>query len=167
MSGISLAHCARVFARDIATVKAEVLAYPDDASLWRALPGLPNTGGTLALHLAGNLRHFIGAGLGGTGYVRDRKAEFATRGTTRAEVAALLDAAAAEVAAAFAKAPASALDAAPPVTMPNGAQLTMPMALLHLMTHLTYHIGQMDYHRRAVTGDATGVGALDFAPLTG
>jgi hypothetical protein len=163
---ITLAHCAKAFARDIASVKAEVLAYPDDEALWRAVPGLPNSGGTLALHLAGNLRHFIGAGIGRSGYVRDRPAEFATRGTTRADVAAALDAAAREVADALAAAPADLMAVAPPITMPNGALLPMPLAMLHLLTHLAYHLGQMDYHRRMVTGSTAGVGAMDFAPLT-
>ena len=156
---------AKVFARDIASVKAEVLAYPDDASLWVEVPGLPNSGGTLALHLAGNLRHFIGAGVGASGYVRDRTAEFATRGSSRREVAAILDATAAEVGAAFAKVPANFLAVAPPVTMPNKLVLSVPNALLHLMAHLAYHLGQMDYHRRSVTGDKTGVGAMDFSTL--
>jgi hypothetical protein len=162
---ISHTQLAQVFARDIATVKAEVLAYPDDASLWVEVPGLPNSGGTLALHLAGNLRHFIGAGMGASGYVRHREAEFATRGTSRAEVAALIEATATEVAAAFAKVPANFLDIAPPVTMPNKLVLSVPNALLHLMSHLAYHLGQMDYHRRSVTGDKTGVGAMDFTTL--
>ena len=162
---ISHTQLAKVFARDIAAVKAEVLAYPDDASLWLEVPGLPNSGGTLALHLAGSLRHFIGAGMGASGYVRDRAAEFATRGTSRTEVAALVDAAAVEVAAAFAHAPADFLDVAPPVTMPNKLVLSVPNALLHLMAHLAYHLGQMDYHRRTVTGEKTGVGAMDFTSL--
>ncbi len=162
---IQTSDLARVFARDIATVKAEVLAYPDDASLWAQPAGCPNSGGTLALHLAGNLRHFIGGLMGGSGYVRDRPAEFATRGTSRADVATLLDAAAAEVAAALAKVPSNFLDVAPPLQMPKGMVVRLPVGILHLMSHLAYHIGQIDYHRRLVTGDATGVGAMDFAPL--
>ncbi len=162
---IELTHLARVFARDIATAKAEVLKYPDDAALWTMLPGLPNAGGTLALHLAGNLRHFIGAGIGQSGYVRDRDAEFAARDATREEIAARLDAAAIEVAAALSKVPADFLEIAPPLTMPGKVTLTVPMALLHLLTHLAYHIGQLDYHRRMVTGESAGVGAMSFVPL--
>ena len=156
---------ARVFARDIASVKAEVLAYPDDASLWAMPPGAPNAGGTLALHLAGNLRHFLGALMGQSGYVRDREAEFKTRGTTRADVAALFDACASEVAAAFAKAPANFLDVAPPLKMPRDMTVPMSIGVLHLMAHLAYHLGQLDYHRRLVTGSVAGVGAMDFTPL--
>ena len=34
-------------------------------SIWALPPGLPNSGSTLALHVAGNLRHYVGAVLGG------------------------------------------------------------------------------------------------------
>jgi hypothetical protein len=32
--------------------------------------------------------------------------------------------------------------------------------MMHLATHLAYHLGQVDFHRRIVTGDAAGVGAV-------
>jgi len=65
----------RVLVRDLRTLAAELDAYPDDASVWACPPGIPNAAGTLVLHVAGNLRHFVGARMGGTGYVRDRAAE--------------------------------------------------------------------------------------------
>ena len=66
---------ARFFGRELATVRDQLLAYPDNSSVWVLPNGLPNSAGTLALHIAGNLRWFIGAQLGGSGYVRDRDAE--------------------------------------------------------------------------------------------
>src|SRR4051812_46630482 len=79
--------------RELAAVRRSVEAYPDEASLWVEQRGIPNTGGNLALHLAGNLQHFFGAVLGKTGYVRTRDLEFSRRGVPRAEVLAQLDAA--------------------------------------------------------------------------
>jgi uncharacterized damage-inducible protein DinB len=38
--------------------------------------GFGNSMGHLVLHLTGNLNHYIGAGIAGTGYVRDRPREF-------------------------------------------------------------------------------------------
>lgn len=153
---------ARVFARDLASLRAEVLAYPDDASLWVLPAGAPNAGGTLVLHLCGNLRHFIGAGLGGSSYVRDREAEFSTRGTSRAELAALVHITAAEVTITLERLPAARLDD----TLAIGqTTLSVRTGLLHLAVHLAYHLGQLDYHRRIVTGDASGVGALSLPPL--
>lgn len=153
---------ARVLARDLASLRAEVLAYPDDAALWVLPEGAPNAGGTLVLHLCGNLRHFIGAGLGTSGYVRDRDAEFSTRGTSRAELAALVHITAAEVTLTLQRYPPERLDE----TLTIGqTTLTVRAGLLHLTAHLAYHLGQLDYHRRIVTGDAQGVGAMSLGPL--
>lgn len=153
---------ARILARELASLRAEILAYPDDESPWALPPGAPNSGATLVLHLCGNLRHNVGAGLGATGYVRDREAEFSTRGTSRAELAALVEVTAAEVAQALASLPTERVGGTMSV-----AHVTCPVprGLLHLATHLAYHLGQVDYHRRLVTGDARGVGALGVAAL--
>ena len=51
----------------------------DDQVWWRANDG-SNSVGNLVLHVCGSSRHFIGRGLGGTEYARDRPAEFAERG---------------------------------------------------------------------------------------
>ena len=76
----SIATTSAVLRRDLAAVRRSVEAYPDDESLWAERSGFPNSGGTLALHVAGNIRHFVGAVLGGSGYLRDRDAEFSRRG---------------------------------------------------------------------------------------
>lgn len=157
---------AAVLARELRAVRREVERYPDDAALWRALPGLPNAGGTLALHIAGNLRHYVGARLGATGYVRDRDREFAARDVPRAEILARLDAAADDVARTLAALDAAALARPYPETF-AGRELTTGEYLVHLALHLAYHLGQLDYHRRAATGDATGVGAVAVAELRG
>ena len=83
----------KLLRRELAAVRRSIEAYPDEASVWAERPGLPNTGGNLALHLAGNLQHFFGAVLAKTGYVRDRDSEFSRRGVPRAELIEGLDAA--------------------------------------------------------------------------
>ena len=87
-----------ILTRELYALRRGVEAYPDDASLWRAVPGIANVGGTLVLHLCGNLQHFIGAVLGGSGYRRDREAEFSRREVSRAVLIAEIDAAIAAVA---------------------------------------------------------------------
>lgn len=151
-----------IFARDLATLRGEVLSYPDDDSLWVLPPGAPNSGGTLILHLCGNLRHFVGAGLGGSGYVRDREGEFSTRDVSRAELAALVHVTAAEVELSLAALDAARLDEQ--MTIGTTA-CSVSRGLLHLAVHLTYHLGQLDYHRRIVTGDPSSASALPLAPL--
>jgi hypothetical protein len=150
--------------RDLAAVRREIEAYPDDAAPWHPVPGLPNTGGTLALHVAGNLRHFIGAILGGDGYVRDRDAEFARRDVPRAELVAGLNAADAAIERALLALPDAAWGAPYPELIAK-RRVGTTQFLLHLATHLSYHLGQLDYHRRIVTGDARGVDAVSVREL--
>ena len=152
------------FTRELRAVRREVEAYPDDAALWRAVPGLPNAGGTLALHLAGNIRHYLGAHLGGTGYVRDRPREFAARDVPRAEILAALDEAIDVATRVLPTVDEATLAREYPERF-AGRGYTTAAFLLHVGLHLAYHLGQLDYHRRAVTGDATAVGALAMAEL--
>ncbi|MDT8341697.1 MAG: hypothetical protein RQ751_09320, partial [Longimicrobiales bacterium] len=76
---MTIGHLRAILLRDLAALRRELLAYPDESQIWALPPGAPNSAGTLALHMAGNLHHFVGAVLGGEGYVRDREAEFADR----------------------------------------------------------------------------------------
>src|SRR5687768_7793652 len=128
--------------RELRAVQRELDLYPDDASVWKAIPGVPNTGGTLALHLAGNLQHFIGAILGRTGYVRDRDAEFARRDVPRAELKAGLDAAIAAVERTLDALPPGALDGPYPEPIAKKSVHAGTFGL-HLLSHLAYHLGQI------------------------
>lgn len=140
----------RTMGRDFETLAAQLDAYPDEQSVWKVVPGIVNPGGTLALHLVGNLRHYIGAQLGSTGYVRDRDAEFTRRNMSRRELRDLVVAARQEVDRTLAQLDPTALDR-PYALAVGGATLTTGQFLVHLAGHLGYHLGQMDYHRRIVT----------------
>lgn len=153
-----------VLLRDLRAVAREVEAYPDDELLWRAVPGLPNSGGTLALHLAGNLQHYIGAVLGRTGYVRDRDAEFSSRDLPRATVRAAIDAAVEAVDVSLAALTAEQLEAPYPERV-VGRTVGTADFLVHLVAHLGYHLGQLDYHRRMVSPEAEAIGAISLRDL--
>ena len=154
----------RVLTRELEALAREVELFPDDDVLWRTVPGVTNSAGNLALHACGNLEHFVGAVLGGTGYVRDRPAEFATRTGRRADVARQLRETAAVVTNALARVPESAL-AAPYPEPHDGVQLSCGLFLLHLCVHLAFHLGQAGTLRRALTGDARTSGAVSLAAL--
>jgi hypothetical protein len=158
-----VAYLQTLFARELDTLSREVSLYPDDESLWKAVPGCPNPGGNLVMHLAGNLRHFIGARLGSTGYVRDRDAEFSVRGLSRDEILKLIDAARTEVSATLSRLNPSTLG--DPHVAPGDRTIETGLWLVHLAVHLGYHLGQIDYHRRMVTGNPAGADALPLAPL--
>src|ERR1044072_2007919 len=80
-----------LFRRDLEKLKEEISAYKNDDALWRTDMALPNSGGNLCLHLCGNLSHFIGATLGGSGYVRNRDLEFSDKGAAREELIKKID----------------------------------------------------------------------------
>lgn len=155
---------AAILDRDLRALRRELEAYPDERQIWREVPGLPNTAGTLALHLAGNLQHYVGALWAGTGYVRDRNAEFARRDVPRQELLAEVERARAAVAAGLARMSADALSEDFPEPIAD-SHIRTDEYLVHLCTHFTYHLGQLDTHRRIVTGRAEGVGALRPAEL--
>ena len=77
--------------RELEGFKRELAHFPDDESVWSTLPGVANSAGNLALHVAGNLQHFIGTVLGGTGYVRNRELEFGQRSGPRENIYAEID----------------------------------------------------------------------------
>ena len=154
----------KVLARDLETVRRELELYPDEASLWVQVPGLGNAGGNQALHLAGNLQHFIGGVLGGTGYVRDRDAEFTRRDVPRHEVLEELHRAEAAVAATLPALSPAQLAADYPLPI-MGTTLGTEIVLIHLCSHLAYHLGQLDAHRRVVAGPGASAGAQSLKVL--
>jgi DinB superfamily len=153
------ADLAAMLDRDLRALRRELEAYPDERQIWQPVPGLTNTAGTLALHLAGNLQHYVGARWGGTGYVRDRDAEFARRDVPRAELIAGIERARTAVAAGLSALGAEEVDAEYPELI-AGCRIRIGDYLVHTAVHLAYHLGQVDAHRRVVTGNAEGVGAV-------
>lgn len=153
--------------RDLHGLEREIEAYPDDESLWLTPPGISNSAGNLALHLTGNLRHFIGATFGKTGYVRDRDAEFTTRGLTREQLRAEVRAAISEVNAALGGLDAAQIESTYPLAVGQQQPKRVRTGdfLVHLAEHLTYHLGQIDYHRRLLTGVATTVDTLSLKDI--
>lgn len=138
-----------IFERDLGKLREEILSYPGEAELWRGAPGILNSGGTLALHLVGNLRHFVGAVLGGSGYARDRDAEFGRRGVPREEIVREIDETIREVGRTLAGLDEAALQGRFPVAY-RDTHPTVEYMLVHLLSHLGYHLGQVNYHRRLV-----------------
>jgi len=155
----------RILIRELEAMAREVELFPDDDVLWRTVPGVTNSAGNLALHACGNLKHFVGAVLGGTGYVRDRPAEFAARSGRREDVARQVRETADVVAKALARVPPSAL-AAPYPEPHDGVQLPSGRFLLHLCVHLAFHLGQAGYLRRVLTADTRTSGAVSLNALS-
>jgi uncharacterized damage-inducible protein DinB len=136
-----------IYKRDLDKLKTEIDQYESDEKVWLAATGITNSGGNLALHLVGNLKHFIGAVLGGTGYVRDRDAEFTSKSVSRAQLIAAVDETTAIVSTTLAKLTGDELAATYPIDV-FGQPMTTEYFIIHLATHFNYHLGQINYHRR-------------------
>ena len=136
-----------IYKRDLDKLKTEIDQYESDEKLWLVATGITNSGGNLALHLVGNLKHFIGAVLGGTGYVRDRDAEFTSKSVSRAQLIAAVDETTEIVSTTLAKLTGDELAATYPIDV-FGEPMTTEYFITHLATHFNYHLGQINYHRR-------------------
>jgi uncharacterized damage-inducible protein DinB len=136
-----------LYERDLNKLREEIEQFTDEADLWTTSGGITNSAGNLCQHLTGNLRHFFGAVLGGSGYVRDRDAEFAAKGTTKADLIADIDAAAASVKDTIANLTDDDFAKTYPIDV-FGNPMTTGYFLVHLATHFNYHLGQINYHRR-------------------
>lgn len=152
--------------RELRSAEQSIEAYPDDESLWIVKPGISNSGGNLALHMAGNLRHFVGGVLGENGYTRDRDAEFGNKSMTRDEIRALLESAITEIGGALDNMDASQFSQDFPI--PIGQSQTIARTsdmLVHLAAHVGYHLGQLDYHRRLLTAEPKKMDTLSVSAL--
>lgn len=128
-------------------LKSEIELFPNDASLWMVPKGVSNSPGNLALHLAGNLQHFVGALLGKTGYIRERELEFSTKGKSKEYVLAEIEKAHAVVRSILTTLTEAQENEMYPVDF-KGKIVKVHVALSHLLAHLAYHNGQINYLRR-------------------
>jgi hypothetical protein len=153
-----------VLSRDLESFAREIEMFPDDDLVWKVVPGVTNSAGTLALHVCGNLQHYVGAVLGGTGYVRDREREFTQRSGSRAELAAGLRETIAVVSRVVPAISADVLEREYPEEV-GGVRPQTGLFLLHLCVHLAHHLGQAGYLRRIVTGENRSSGAISVRAL--
>ena len=146
---------ARIFGRDLDKVAQQLEAYDSDADVWRVAGDTKNSAGTLALHIAGNLEHFIAGILGNTGYTRNRDAEFGDRDVSRDELIRNVAGCRDRVVSTLEGLSDAALQLPYPGKLPPHMEgASTHLFLLHLAVHLNWHLGQMDYHRRMLPKSA-------------
>ncbi|MBB6239763.1 putative damage-inducible protein DinB [Pedobacter sp. AK013] len=136
-----------LFNRDLNKLKTEIESYKNEANLWIIHLSIANSAGNLCLHLIGNLNTYIGATLGGSGYVRNRELEFSLKDLPRYELIEKIDKTIAIVGQTLDKLTLAEIDAEYPLLVLEEKTST-EYFLTHLATHLAYHLGQINYHRR-------------------
>jgi hypothetical protein len=157
---------AALLLREVEAFERELELFPDEAAIWQTLPGVTNSAGNLALHIAGNLQHFIGAVLGGSGYVRDRDREFSARSGSRADLIQELRKGAAAVETVIPRLTDEALHSTYPSSVIPGRTIQTERFLLHLCAHASFHLGQLGYLRRALTGQNQSAGPVSLHAMT-
>ena len=136
--------------RDLRGMINEIEAYPNDELVWETPTNISNSAGVLAMHACGNLNHYVGHVLGGSSYERDRNLEFAVQALARSEIRQALESTISIL--------ESVMPSINPERMPEpfpesvgGHLLNTQAFLLHLSTHLSFHLGQVGYLRRILT----------------
>jgi uncharacterized damage-inducible protein DinB len=137
----------QLFQRDLEKLKTEITSYKEEKKLWEVTGGIKNSAGNLCLHICGNLQHFIGAVLGNSGYVRNREAEFSRKNVPLKELRSEIDQTTKAVEKILNNLKEVQLGEKFPINV-FGYEMTTEYFLIHLATHLNYHLGQINYHRR-------------------
>ena len=138
-----------IIKRELLKLKIEIESYKDESNLWRIEKTITNSEGNLCLHLIGNLNTYIGATLGQTGYVRDRDAEFSLKNIPKKELIQKIEDTIHVVDRVLSKLSQQQLEKEYPIIVLKEPTST-EFFLVHLATHLTYHLGQINYHRRLI-----------------
>lgn len=138
-----------IIKRELLKLKTEIESYKNETNLWRIEKNIANSAGNLCLHLIGNLNAYIGAILGQTGYVRDRDAEFSLKNIPAKELIKKIEDTIQVVDQVLPKLSQEQLEKEYPIVVLKEATST-EFFLVHLATHLTYHVGQINYHRRLI-----------------
>lgn len=134
-----------LFERDLNELIENIQATPEEL-LWTTPDGITNSCGILVQHLAGNLNHYIGKGIGETGYIRNRGEEFTTTHISKETLIQQVRELKKTLKKVFDKATDDTLEENYPLDFPF--EVSKRGALVHLYGHLNYHLGQINYLRR-------------------
>ena len=136
-----------LFNRDLSKLKIEIELYQNESTIWAIDKNISNSAGNLCLHLIGNLNTYIGAEIGKTGYVRDRPLEFSLKDIPKSELILKIENTIEVINNTLDSLTEKDLEEVYPQIVFE-KEMTTGFFLIHLSTHLAYHLGQINYHRR-------------------
>lgn len=139
----------QIFVRDLSKLKEEINLYNSESKIWEIEGNIKNSGGNLCLHLIGNLNTYIGKDLGKIEYERQRDLEFSLKNIPRKELLEKLDDTISRIEHALNNFPENEVTQPFPYIV-LGKETTIEYFLIHLAAHLSYHLGQINYHRRLI-----------------
>ena len=136
-----------LFDRDLKKLKSEIESYTNEINIWKTDKSIANSAGNLCLHIIGNLNWFVGAQFGKTGYIRQRELEFSSKDIPRVDLLKEIDKTMLMLDKTLLKVTNDQLEAEYPILVFKQTTSTYYF-FIHLTTHLAYHLGQINYHRR-------------------
>ncbi len=141
-----------LFNRDLKRLIIEIKQYKIEADIWKVKGQINNSAGNLCLHLVGNLNTYIGRELGETGYLRNRELEFSSKDVSRHDLIQKVENTIEMINKTLNSLDENILESEFPILVFDHKTSTEYL-LVHLATHLTYHLGQINYHRRLIEND--------------
>ncbi|MGC4021658.1 MAG: DUF1572 family protein [Cyclobacteriaceae bacterium] len=139
----------KVFVKDLEKLKEEISLYTNEQNLWKIEKGIANSGGNLCLHLVGNLNNYIGAVMGKTGYIRNRDQEFSLKNIPQKKLITMVEETIVMMNSVLTTIKDDQLKEEYPLLVLKEKTST-GYFLFHLSSHLGYHLGQINYHRRLI-----------------
>ncbi|KOP39132.1 DinB family protein [Flavobacterium sp. WLB] len=136
-----------LFNRDLNKLKFEIESYEFEKQIWAIDKNISNSAGNLTLHLIGNINTYIGAQIGKTGYIRNRPLEFSLKDIPKSELIDKIENTIIVVNDVLDILTEEDLSKIYPEIVFE-KEMTTGFFLVHLSTHLAYHVGQINYHRR-------------------
>ncbi|MGD1318559.1 DinB family protein [Chryseobacterium sp. 2R14A] len=136
-----------LFERDLKRLITEIEQYKSEDDIWKVKGQINNSAGNLCLHLIGNLNTYIGKELGRTDYIRNRDLEFSSKGIPRQQLIQKVENTIEMINKTFDNFDENLLQTEYPILVFDEKTSTEYL-LVHLTTHLAYHLGQINYHRR-------------------
>jgi len=136
-----------LFDRDLKRLITEIEQYKSEDDIWKVKGQINNSAGNLCLHLVGNLNTYIGKELGRTDYIRNRDSEFSSKRIPRQQLIQKVENTIEMINKTFDNFDENLLQTEYPILVFDEKTSTEYL-LVHLTTHLAYHLGQINYHRR-------------------
>ena len=140
---------AGLYERDIRRLIDEITLFKNEENLWRSFGSIKNSGGNLALHIIGGLNYLIGATLSQNGYVRNRDQEFTSKGIAREQIIEQLEELIPMINKTVNRLTPEQLASSYSIYF-DKENATNSYVLTQLLLHLNYHLGQVNYLRRAL-----------------
>jgi len=136
-----------LFNRDLHRLKSEIELYHNENDIWKIQEEIANSAGNLCLHLVGNLNTYIGTAIGNTNYIRNRELEFSSKDIPKSELIQKIEETIVVVTNSLDMVSVEDLKKDFPLLV-FAKKTSTEFMLIHLTTHLAYHLGQINYHRR-------------------